>query len=422
MQMCKYANFHIFIFAHLHIKYLMKGKKILLGITGSIAAYKAAALTRLFVKNGAEVKVIMTPLAKEFITPLTMATLSKSPILVDFFNPENGDWNSHVDLGLWADLYIIAPATANTIAKMANGVADNLLLTSYLSARCPVMVAPAMDLDMYQHPATQKNIETLRSIGNHIIEPASGELASGLDGKGRMEEPEKIYEAVDSLFNKKKSLTGKTILLTAGPTYEFIDPVRFIGNQSSGKMGYAIATELADRGAKIKLVSGPVKISVSHPNIEIVKVTSADQMYDAALKLFPSCNAAIMCAAVADFKPKNISNTKIKRKTDAMTIELTANKDIAAQLGSMKKKNQILAGFALETDHEIENASAKLKSKNLDFIILNSLSDEGAGFNVDTNKISIISTQKPVQHFSLKSKQEVAKDIVDFYTIYIMQE
>lgn len=392
---------------------VLKDKHIIIGITGSIAAYKAAILIRLLVKAGAEVKVIMTPMAKQFITPLTIATLAKSPILVDFYNPENGDWNSHVDLGMWADLYLIAPASANTIGKMANGIADNLLLTTYLSAKCPVVVAPAMDLDMFAHPANLKNLETLKSYGNRIIEPAAGELASGLIGKGRMEEPEGIAKYLEDFFFQPLELSGHHFLVTAGPTYEAIDPVRYIGNWSSGKMGYAIAESLAQRGAKVTLVSGPTHQSISHPNIQKVPVVSADEMYQQCIEIFPSASGAIMCAAVADYRPSTYSDTKIKRKSDEMSISLTPNKDIAAELGKMKQSHQLLVGFALETNDEAANSSKKLKAKNLDFIVLNSLRDSGAGFNHDTNKISIIFKDEKVVDFTLKPKGEVANDIVD---------
>ena len=392
---------------------VLKDKHIIIGITGSIAAYKAAILIRLLVKAGAEVKVIMTPMAKQFITPLTLATLAKNPILVDFYNPENGDWNSHVDLGMWADLYLIAPASANTIGKMANGIADNLLLTTYLSAKCPVCVAPAMDLDMYAHPANLKNLETLKSYGNKIVEPASGELASGLIGKGRMEEPEAIVKYLEDFFFQPLELSGKHFLVTAGPTYEAIDPVRFIGNWSSGKMGYALAEELANRGAYVTLVSGPTNLSTTHPNISRVNVISADQMYQKCIEVFPKTNGAIMCAAVADYRPDNYSDVKIKRKSDDLIINLTPNMDIAAELGRMKAAEQLLVGFALETNEEEQNSIKKLKSKNLDFIVLNSLRDKGAGFHHDTNKISIIFKDGKVEHFDLKSKAEVALDIVN---------
>lgn len=390
----------------------MKGKRIIIGVTGGIAAYKTAYLVREFIKAGAEVKVLMTHAAKEFITPLTMATLSKNPVLTDFFNPENGDWNSHVDLGLWADALVIAPATANTLAKMNYGIADNLLLTSYLSAKCPVFFAPAMDLDMYQHPATQKNIKELINRGNVCIDADSGELASGLIGKGRMAEPLKIFNGLASFFNKKRSLSGKKVLITAGPTYETIDPVRFIGNYSSGKMGYALAKECRDRGAEVRLISGPVNIAKPE-NIELIDVTSAKQMLDACIKNFPDTDIAIMNAAVADYTPSKTSDKKIKRKGDDLTIELKPTKDIAAALGNLKSDKQILIGFALETDNEEQNAAGKLKRKKLDFIVLNSLQDRGAGFGHDTNKISIISKDNIIKKFELKHKAEVASDIVD---------
>lgn len=392
---------------------MLKGKHIILGVTGSIAAYKAASLVRLLVKEGVEVKVVMTPLAKEFITPLTMATLSKNPILVDFYNPENGDWHSHVALGLWADLYLIAPASANTIGKMAAGIADNLLLTTYLSAKCPVVVAPAMDLDMYRHPATQRNLEVLRSYGNMIVEPESGELASGLVGKGRMEEPERIAEFVKEYFQGRQDLQGKKILVTAGPTYEKIDPVRFIGNYSSGKMGFALAEELAGRGAEVVLVAGPVDLSVRHPAIRRVDVESAAEMRDAAVAEFPKCDAAILSAAVADFTPKTRADEKIKRGKEDMRLELVPTHDIAADLGRMKRHGQVLAGFALETNDEENNALSKLRRKNFDFIVLNSLNDKGAGFGVDTNKVTIIDKEENKREYALKSKREVAGDIVD---------
>ncbi len=392
---------------------MLKGKNIILGITGSIAAYKAATLARLIVKEGANVKVIMTPLAKEFITPLTMATLTKNPILVDFFNPENGDWNSHVDLGIWADLYLIAPASANTIAKMANGVADNLLLTTYLSARCPVVVAPAMDLDMFQHPSTQKNLKVLESYGNLIVEPATGELASGLSGKGRMEEPEQIIEFVKAFFFGSKQLVNIKVLVTSGPTYEPIDPVRFIGNRSSGKMGKSIALELAQRGASVVFITGPSHEIPKHNAIEIVKVESAEQMANACFERFGECNGAIMAAAVADYKPQSISKTKIKRNSDELTISLSPTLDISKKLGESKSPQQFLIGFALETNNEIDNAKKKLTSKKLDFIVLNSLNDTGAGFEHNTNKVTIVNNKGVVKEFNLKTKHEVAIDIVN---------
>ena len=391
---------------------MLGGKHILLGVTGSIAAYKAANIVRLLVTQGAEVKIVMTPLAKQFITPLTLATLAKNPIYVDFFNPENGEWNSHVSLGMWADAYLIAPATANTIGKMANGIADNLLLTSYLSAKCPVFVAPAMDLDMFAHPAVQKNIETLKSYGVHFIDAEDGELASGLVGKGRLAAPEKIVESLDAFFNGQMSLTGKKVMVTAGPTYEKIDAVRFIGNYSSGKMGYAIAEECANRGAEVVLVSGPTSLNVHNSNIKLVRVNSAREMYEACNSEFPQCNAAVLSAAVADFTPQNVSDTKIKRKDNNLEITLKPTDDIAASLGK-QKGDRVLVGFALEKENELENAIGKLERKNFDFIVLNSMNDKGAGFNHDTNKITIINRNKEVKNYDLKSKVMVAKDIVD---------
>jgi len=392
---------------------MLKGKHIILGVTGSIAAYKAATLTRLLVKEGANVKVVMTPLAKEFITPLTMATLSKSPIMVDFYNPENGDWNSHVDLGLWADLYLIAPASANTIGKMAGGIADNLLLTTYLSAKCPVMVAPAMDLDMYKHPATQRNLKVLQSFGNIIIEPESGELASGLIGKGRMEEPERIVAFITDYFARQADFKGKKVVVTAGPTYEKIDPVRFIGNYSSGKMGLAIAEEFAGRGAEVVLVCGPVNLKTSHPAIRRVDVESAAQMYEVTSKEFVNSDVAVLSAAVADFTPKEKADHKIKRGKDDLLLELLPTKDIAAELGRIKTASQLLVGFALETNDEEVNALSKMQRKNLDMIVLNSLNDKGAGFSVDTNKVTILDKAGNKTVYELKTKVEVAKDIVD---------
>ncbi|MCR5570201.1 MAG: bifunctional phosphopantothenoylcysteine decarboxylase/phosphopantothenate--cysteine ligase CoaBC [Paludibacteraceae bacterium] len=394
---------------------MLKGKNILLGITGGIAAYKCAALARLLVKQGCDVKVVMTPLARQFVTPLSMATVTRHPILVDFFNPENGEWNSHVSLGLWADAYLIAPATANSLGKMANGIADNLLLTSYLSARCPVFVAPAMDLDMYAHKAVQRNLDVLRADGVHIIEPESGFLASGLEGKGRMAEPETIVEALDSFFSEQQDLAGKTVMITAGPTYEKIDPVRFIGNYSSGKMGFALAEECARRGACVKLVVGPVALKTSTPNIERIDVESALQMYDAAVELSAVADIEILCAAVADYRVAQQADHKIKReKTGAMTLELVPNPDIAAELGRRKREGQLMIGFALETDDEQQNAAGKCERKNLDFIVMNSLRDKNAGFRYDTNKITIIDRNGEVSPFELKSKALVAKDIIDY--------
>lgn len=391
---------------------MLKGKKIILGITGSIAAYKAASLVRLMVKEGAEVKVVMTPLAKEFITPLTLATLSNNPILVDFFNPENGDWNSHVDLGLWADAYVIAPATANTIGKMVNGVADNLLLTTYLSAKCPVFIAPAMDLDMFEHPSTKRNLKQLQSYGNLIIEPAVGFLASGLEGKGRMEEPENIIRFIADYFTPKKML-GKKVLITAGPTYEKIDPVRFIGNYSSGKMGFALAESCARQGAEVILVAGPVSLSAKHRNIKRINVESAEEMYKAVMSKFDKIDGAILCAAVADFSPSHRNKSKIKREKEDLLLELKPTVDIAASLGKIKGDHQFLVGFALETENEEQNAIAKMERKNFDFIVLNSLQDAQSGFGFDTNKVSIIHRSGYKKHFDLKTKLAVADDIVN---------
>ena len=390
---------------------MLKGKHIILGITGSIAAYKSAVLCRLLVSAGAEVKVVMTSLAKQFITPLTMATLSKNPILVDFFNPENGEWNSHVKLGEWADLYLIAPATANTMAKMATGVADNLLLTTYLSARCPVAVAPAMDLDMYAHTATQRNMERLKQDGVHIIEPGSGFLASGLVGKGRMAEPQDIVEAVEAILTeKKKSLTGKHFLVTAGATIEPIDPVRFISNHSSGKMGYAVAEALAERGAKVTLVSGRTALDTPK-GVKRVDVLSAEQMYEACETVWEQTDGAVMCAAVADYTPQTVAEEKLKKGEGDMSIVLKRTKDIAASLGA-KKGSRVLIGFAMETQNEKENAQSKLERKNFDFIVLNSLRTEGAGFRGDTNVVTLIDNAG-AEELPLMSKSEVAERIVD---------
>lgn len=401
---------------------MLSGKKILIGVTGSIAAYKTAELIRLFIKANASVKVIMTTVAKDFITPLTLSVLSKNPVASDFISPEK-EWNSHVNLGLWADIFLIAPASANTIAKMANGICDNLLLATYLSSKCPVYVAPAMDLDMYKHSTTQKNLHTLSSFGNKIIAPAKGELASGLVGEGRMEEPANIFKFLEEDICKNAPLRKKKAVVTAGPTYESIDPVRFIGNHSSGKMGFAIAEELASQGAEVTLISGPTSLNIHHPNIKRVDVISAEQMYDASLKYFSSVDIFIMSAAVADFKPKANEKLKIKKLEQSgnldksgekgiISIALSPTKDILAELGKRKKKTQILVGFALETNNETANAKAKLKNKNLDFIVLNSLQDTGAGFQHDTNKITILDKNNNEEHFELKHKSEVAKDIV----------
>ena len=391
----------------------MQGKHIIVGVTGGIAAYKTAILARELVKRGAEVKVIMTEKAKEFITPLTLATLSRNPVLVDFFDPTDGRWNSHVSLGLWADAYIIAPATANTLAKMAHGMADNLLTTTYLSARCPIFAAPAMDLDMYAHVATQENLQTLRNRGVQLIEPASGFLASGLEGKGRMAEPEVIAQFVADKLQNSQPLAGKNILITAGPTYEKIDPVRFIGNYSSGKMGYALAETCAQMGANVTLVSGPVQIKAQHPNIAVTSVESAAQMYQATTEAFPTADAAILCAAVADFTPITKADSKIKRGDNGMSIELQPTQDIAAALGKAKQANQVLVGFALETDNEAANAAQKLARKNLDFIVLNSLNNPGTCFGYDNNQITIIDKNGQTKDYPAKSKQAVASDIVE---------
>lgn len=391
---------------------MMKGKKIVLGITGSIAAYKAAVLTRLLIKKGAEVQIVITPAGKEFITPITLSALTSKPVISEFFSQRDGTWHSHVDLGLWADAMLIAPATASTIGKMAHGIADNMLITTYLSMKAPVFVAPAMDLDMFAHPATQHNLDILRSYGNHIIEPTAGELASHLVGKGRMEEPENIVAALEDFFQKNSSMAGKKILITAGPTYEKIDPVRFIGNYSSGKMGYALAKECAARGAEVTLVSGPVNLSVNHPNINRIDVESAEQMYNACMSHYPTSDAGILCAAVADFTPECVADKKIKREKDDLTLNLRPTHDIAAALGKIKTDSQRLVGFALETNDETAHAQDKLKRKNFDFIVLNSLNDKGAGFRCDTNKITIINSGK-AEEYPLKTKKEVAADIID---------
>lgn len=389
----------------------MKGKKIILAVTGSIAAHKAAFLTRLLIKAGAEVQVLMTDAAKHFITPLTLSTLSKKPVFTEIISEES--WNSHVELGLWADAMVVAPCTATTLAKLANGMSDNIVTATYLSARCPIFIAPAMDLDMWKHPATIRNLDLLRGYGCHLIPVGYGELASGLVGDGRMAEPEEIIVFVDNFFNKKEDLKGKKILVTAGPTYEALDPVRFIGNRSSGKMGVAIADELAGRGAEVILVLGPSKLQAEHPSVLTLKVESAQQMYEAATAHFSECDAAILAAAVADYRPKHVSDIKIKKEEGDMTIELEKTLDIAATLGSRKQAHQKLIGFALETNSELENALSKLKRKNLDFIVLNSLRDAGAGFSHNTNKISIIFSENNVKEFDLKNKDDVAKDIVD---------
>jgi phosphopantothenoylcysteine decarboxylase / phosphopantothenate---cysteine ligase len=395
---------------------MLKGKNILVGVTGGIAAYKTATIIRLLVKEGAEVKVVMSACAREFITPLTLSTLSKNPVLTEFYNQENGDWNSHVDLGLWANLYLIAPATANSIAKMACGIADNLLLTSYLSAKCPVMIAPSMDVDMLNHPATKINIETLKAFGNIIIEPASGELASGLTGKGRMAEPEVIVKEILNLLSKKKikkPLSGKRLLINAGPTREPIDPVRFISNYSSGRMGIAIADAAAEYGADVELILGPVRFVPENRSVKVTHVTTAESMASECIKRFPKCDIAILSAAVADYTTVKVEKEKMKKGIESLTLKLKPTTDIAATLGRSKKVSQIVAGFALETNNEIKNATAKLKRKNLDLIVLNSLKDSGAGFEHSTNKITIIDKYNNIDKFELKSKEEAARDILD---------
>ena len=390
---------------------MLNGKKIIVGVTGSIAAYKAAILVRALVREGAQVKVVMTPLAKQFITPLTMATLAKNPILVEFFDPENGAWNSHVSLGEWADAYLIAPATANTIGKMANGIADNLLLTTYLSAKCPVLVAPAMDLDMYAHPTTQQNLDTLRSFGNRIIEPETGELASGLTGKGRMAESEAIVEYLRGFLTAKGFWSGKRVLVTAGGTVEPIDPVRFISNYSTGKMGYAVAEELAHRGAEVVLVKGRVTVRTHNPNIRQIEALTAEEMYRVCNAEFPKCDAGVMSAAVADYAPRTVADTKIKKKDDEWSLELTKTKDIAASLGA-QKNGRLLVGFALETDNGLVNAEEKMRRKHFDLIVLNS-PGEGSGFGSDTNKVTILHSDGTKIDYNLKHKDEVAVDIVN---------
>ena len=393
---------------------MLKGKKIILGITGSIAAYKAAYIIRALVKKGAEVQVVITPGGKEFITPITLSALSSNPVISEFFSNRDGSWHSHVDLGLWADAMLIAPATASSIGKMANGIADNMLITTYLSCKAPVFIAPAMDLDMFAHPSTQQNIEKLRSFGNHIIEPGEGELASHLVGKGRMEEPDAIVGVLDRYFDGLGSLTQKKIVITAGPTYEKIDPVRFIGNYSSGKMGFALAEACAAQGAQVTLIAGPVSLSTTHPGIRRIDVESAEEMYQAAVRTFPDSDAAILCAAVADYRPEIQSDEKIKReKTGDITMHLVPNPDIAAALGKMKQAGQRLVGFALETTNEVAHATEKLERKNLDFIVLNSLKDKGAGFRCDTNKVSILEANGKLTEYPVKPKNEVAGDIVE---------
>lgn len=391
---------------------MLAGRKIILGVCGGIAAYKSAMLIRLLVKAGAEVKVIMTPSAHQFITPLTLSSLSKNPVLTSFEKEKTGEWNNHVELGLWADAMIIAPVTANTLAKIAHGISDNLLLATYLSARCPVWLAPAMDLDMLQHPSTVGNLEKVRSFGNNMIEPTHGELASGLIGSGRMAEPEDIFRQIDFFFDNSQKLKGKKVLVTAGPTYEAIDPVRFIGNHSSGKMGFAIAEELAREGAIVNLVSGPTSQHTNHPGITVKEVVSAEEMYNACTFVFGGSDIAVLAAAVADYRPANAATEKIK-KNGSLTLELTRTRDIAESLGKLKQNGQFVVGFALETNQEQENALKKLEAKNFDLIVLNSLNDTGAGFGHDTNKIAIFDRQHKMTTFALKDKKAVAKDIVN---------
>ena len=392
---------------------MLKNKKILLGISGSIAAYKIAFLTRLLIKEGAEVQIVMTQSAKEFITPLTLATLSKKPVLSEFVKDQTGTWNNHVDLGSWADVILIAPATAHTLAKCANGICDDLLTAVYLSAKCPVMFAPAMDLDMYQHQSTIENLRKLQSFGNQLIKSNFGELASGLVGKGRMAEPEELVEILTKYFSENAILKGKKVLITAGPTQEPIDPVRFISNHSTGKMGYAIADKFAKAGADVTLVSGQVALKSPDASINLIKVRSAKEMFEASKLYFEEADIVVLSAAVADYTPAVVADKKIKKKEDTFNIELTKTVDIARTLGTIKRPNQLMIGFALETDNEVENAIGKIKSKNLDMIVLNSLQDSGAGFGHDTNKISIIKRDGTIIDFDLKSKQDVAADIIN---------
>ena len=390
---------------------MLKGKKIVLGITGSIAAYKSCLIIRALIKHGAEVQVVITPSGKEFITPITLSALTHKPVISEFFSQRDGTWHSHVDLGLWADAMLIAPCTASTLGKMAHGVADNMLITTYLSMKAPVFIAPAMDLDMFQHPSTQANLQQLKSYGNHIIEPASGFLASGLEGKGRMEEPEKIVKQLNIFFNSSADLQGKHIMITAGPTYEKIDPVRFIGNYSSGKMGYALAEECYRRGAEVTLISGPVSLSCSE-GIKRIDVESCKEMYEQATKAFPQQNAAILCAAVADFKPENVAETKIKREKDDLFLRLKPTQDVASTLGKMKTSDQRIVAFALETNNEELNAKHKLEKKNADFIVMNSTRNPGTTFQSDENQITIIHKEGK-KEYAKKPKTDVAKDIVD---------
>lgn len=395
---------------------MLKDKKILIAVTGSIAAYKIASLVRLLIKAKAEVQVIMTESAKEFITPLTLSTLSKKPVYFSFYKTENGEWNNHVELGLWADYMLIAPASANTIAKMSTGICDSLLMATYLSAKCPVAFAPAMDLDMYQHPSTQENIEKLIAFGNEFIAPGTGELASGLSGEGRMAEPEELLAFLENKFNPINFYSQKNILVTAGPTHEAIDPVRFIGNASSGKMGYALAEAFAEKGANVTLISGPTNLKINHPNIKKIAITSASEMFEAVKANFANSDITVMAAAVADYSPTHQATEKIKKTTDNLQIALSKTIDILQYVGEQKKADQLTIGFALETTNELVNAQNKLKSKNADLIILNSLNDEGAGFNVDSNKITMIDKNGQIEAFELKSKNKVAQDILQKIT------
>lgn len=390
---------------------ILKHKKIILGISGSIAAYKAAYLTRLLVKAGAEVQVLMTPAAAAFISPLTLSTLSKRAVYTEVVAEES--WNNHVELGLWADAYVLAPATANTLAKLAHGICDSILAAVYLSARCPVFFAPAMDVDMWRHPATRANVERLHSFGNHLIPVGTGELASGLEGEGRLAEPEAIVGHLEAFFGRRNDLAGKRFLLTAGPTHEPLDPVRFIGNRSSGKMGVALAEAIVGRGGTVELILGPSNLAPAGPGLELIRVQTAQEMYDAAVARFPRADVAIMAAAVADYRPKEVAKQKMKKGDGGLTLDLVKNPDIAAELGRSKRADQLVVGFALETNEAEANAREKLERKNLDLIVLNSLADAGAGFAVDTNKITIFARDNKARHFELKSKADVAEDILD---------
>jgi phosphopantothenoylcysteine decarboxylase/phosphopantothenate--cysteine ligase len=397
----------------------MKNKRILLGITGGIAAYKITSLIRLLMKSGAEVKCILTPASCDFISPLTVATLSKNPVGIEFWNKEDGSWNNHVEYGLWADLFVVAPLTTNTLSKMANGACDNLLLATYFSMKCQTLVAPAMDLDMYAHPSTKRNLAMLQQDGVKIIPVEKGELASGLVGEGRMAEPETIFQSIVEFFQAEKDLEGQTILITAGPTYESIDPVRFIGNHSSGKMGYAIAENCLKRGAKVVLVSGPTKLTLSHPNLKLISIKSAEQMFAEVQKEWKNSTVGIFSAAVADYRPEVVADQKIKKKDDSLTLKLVKNPDILSWAGENKKEQQVLVGFALETTNAIENGKDKLTRKNLDIIVVNTLEDQGAGFGHDTNKISIIDNHNKITRFELMTKSQTAIEIVDYLKKYI---